>query len=110
MAESMKIDNLNDVGGVSAAGAKGAAALEGGARHEAGRGVDHGSDHAELSGLAGKISRVASREAVERAAEVERLRVEFAAGTYNPDPADVSRGIVKDSLASGAAAGGAEEK
>lgn len=106
----MKIDDRSDLNGVSSSAAKGAAGVEGAARQEAGRKADRtGSDRAELSGLAGKISRAASLEADERAANVERLRLEVANRVYQPDPADISRGIVKDAIAIAAASGGSQE-
>ena len=107
----MKIDNPSDLSGISSPGAKGASGVEGGARHEAGHGVDRaGSDHAELSGLAGKISGATGVDAAQRAANVERLRLEVAEGRYHPDPADVSRGIVNDALANAATVGGTQKK
>ncbi len=107
----MKIDDRSDLNGVSASGAKGAAGVEGAARQEAGRKADRtGSDHAELSGLAGKISRAAGQEGEQRAANVERLRLDVANGVYQPDPADISRGIVKDAIINAATAGGSQEK
>jgi hypothetical protein len=107
----MKIDDRSDLNGVSPSGTKGAAGVEGGSRPEAGRKTDRtGSDSAELSGLAGKISRATGQEAEERAANVERLRLEVSNGLYQPDPAETSRGIVKDALANAATAGGSREK
>jgi len=85
--------------------------VEGAARQEAGRKADRtGSDRAELSGLAGKISRAAGQEADERVSNVERLRLEVANGVYQPNPSDISRGIVEDAIASAAAAGGSRQK
>ena len=107
----MKIDDRNDLSGVSTSGATGAAGVEGAGRREGNRKADAaGSDRAELSGLAGKISRAVGLEAEQRAANVERLRVEVASGVYKPDPADISRGIVKDAISHAAAAGGSQEK
>ena len=107
----MKIDDRSDLGGISSPGAKGASGVEGGARHEAGQGVDRaGSDRAELSSLAGKISGATGLDGEQRAANAERLRLEVAEGRYHPDPADTSRGIVNDALASAATAGGAQKK
>ena len=106
----MKIDDRSDLNGVSPSGAKGAAGVEGAARQEAGRKADGtGSDRAELSGLAGKISRATGQEADERVANVERLRLEVASGDYQPNPADISRGIVTDAIASAATAGGSRK-
>ena len=107
----MKIDDRNDLSGISTSGAKGAGGVEGAGRREGNRKADGtGTDRAELSGLAGKISRAVGLEAEQRAANVERLRVELASGVYKPDPADISRGIVKDAIAHAAAAGGSQEK
>jgi anti-sigma28 factor (negative regulator of flagellin synthesis) len=107
----MKIDDRNDLNGVSTSEAKGAGGVEGAGRREGSRKAERtGSDRAELSGLAGKISRAVGLEAEQRAANVERLRVAVASGVYNPDPADISRGIVKDAIAHSAAAGGSQEK
>jgi flagellar biosynthesis anti-sigma factor FlgM len=103
----MKIQNQNDLGAVSSPGAKGTAGVEGSGRREAGRGVDKaGADRAELSGLAGKISEAVAKDAADRVAKVEQLRVQVAEGTYRADPAAISQGIVQDALANTATAGG----
>src|SRR5260221_11760716 len=95
----MKIHNTNDVGAISTPGSKGTAGVESGVRRDGGRGVEnHGPDRAELSGLAGKISKAAGRDAANRAGNVEQLRGQGAGGGYHPDPAPISRGIVKPAL------------
>ena len=102
----MKINNTNDLGAISTPGSKGTAAVEGGVRRDGGRGVENtGPDRAELSGLAGKISKAAGKDAVNRAGNVEQLRGQVAEGGYHPDPAAISRGIVNAALTHGAAAG-----
>ena len=40
-----------------------------------------------------------------RAAKVEQLRGQVVEGGYNPDPVEISRGIVNDALANAATAG-----
>ena len=71
----MKIDDRSNAGGVASTGAKGAGAVESGARHETGRAVDRASsDRAELSGLAGKIAQATSIDASQRAAATSRMR------------------------------------
>jgi flagellar biosynthesis anti-sigma factor FlgM len=107
----MKIDNRNDLAAVSTPGAKGAASVEGGVR----RGADSkagsaGPDHAELSGLAGKIAEASNRDGAARAANVEQLRAQVAKGSYHPDPAAISHGVVEDALSNAAAAGGSSKK
>ena len=107
----MKIDDLSNVGGVASPGAKGAGAVESGARQDAGRSADRaGSDRAELSGLAGKIAQATSIDARQRADKVEHLKLEVAAGRYQPDASAISRGILNDALSSSAKAGGSQEK
>jgi anti-sigma28 factor (negative regulator of flagellin synthesis) len=104
----MKIEDQSNVGGISSPGAKG---VESTAGREAARGAERaGSDRAELSGRAGKISEALNQDATARAATVERLRLEVAAGRYHPDAAAVSHAVVNEALASGAAAGGTETK
>jgi len=107
----MKIDNRNDLGAVSSPGAKGAAGVEGSARRGAESRVGSGGpDQAELSDLAGKIAGAANQEAAVRSAHVEQLRVQVAQGSYHPDPAAISRGLVNDALSPGAAPGGSSKK
>ena len=100
----MKINNTNDLGAISTPGSKGTAAVEGGVRRGEGRGAENtGPDRAELSGLAGKISKAAGKDAVNRAGNVEQLRGQVADGSYQPDPAAISRGIVNAALTNAAA-------
>jgi len=107
----MKIDNRNDLAAVSSPGAKGATSVEGGVRRSADSAVGKaGPDHAELSGLAGKIAEASNKDAAARAANVEQLRAQFAKGAYHPDPAAISRGVVDDALSNAAAAGGSSKK
>ena len=107
----MKIDNRNDLAAVSSPGAKGAASVEGGVRRSAdGAAGKAGPDRAELSGLAGKIAEASNKEAAARAANVEQIRAQVAKGSYHPDPAAISSGVVDDALSNAAAAGGSSKK
>ena len=107
----MKIHNPNDLGAVSSPGAKGTTGVGGSGRPDANRGAEStGPDRAELSGLAGKISQAAGRDATHRAANVEQLRQQVSAGTYRPDSAAISHGIVSEALTNAAAAGGTSKK
>ena len=73
----MKINNTNDLGAISTPGSKGTAAVEGGVRRDGGRGVENtGPDRAELSGLAGKISKAVSQADAKRAAVIEQLHAQ----------------------------------
>jgi flagellar biosynthesis anti-sigma factor FlgM len=107
----MKIDNRNDVTGVSTPGAAGAAAADSGARRTTSGGTaGGGSDSVELSGLAGKISSAVSQDAADRTATVEQLRSQVGNGTYQADSTAISRGVVNEALTSAAAAGGSSRK
>jgi len=106
----MKIHDSNDLGAISTPGAKGAPGAEGAGRREAGRSVESsGPDRAELSGLAGKIAGAEAQDTAQRAANVEQLGLQVAAGQYRPDAAAISRGIVNDALASAATAGSSKK-
>src|SRR5579859_4486411 len=103
----MKIDNHSNLSGISTPGSSSAAKVDSGAVRDAGGKVTSpDSDSAELSGTAGKVSKALSQDAADRAAKVEQLRAAVANGTYNVTPAEISRGIVNDALASSATAGG----
>src|SRR2546421_4290897 len=100
----MKINNANDLGAISTPASKGAPAVESGVRRDGGRGAENiGPDRAELSGLAGKISKATGKDAGNRAGNVERLRGQVADGSYHPHPAAISRGIVNAALTNAAA-------
>jgi flagellar biosynthesis anti-sigma factor FlgM len=107
----MKIDDRSDLGSVASPGAKGAGGVEGAGRKEGSRGAERaGSDHAELSGRAGKISQALGQTEAQRAATVERLRLAVAEGRYHPDPAAVGSAIVNDALTHAAEAGASGKK
>jgi hypothetical protein len=95
----MKIHNPNDLSAVSAPGVRDTAGLEGSGRKESGRGSGAvGSDSAELSGLAGKISKATANDAASRAGKVEELRKLVSANAYQPDSAAIAKGVVNDGL------------
>jgi flagellar biosynthesis anti-sigma factor FlgM len=103
----MKIDNRNDLSGVSTPGAAAATSVDSGSRRTTVGGTGGASsDSVELSGLAGKISQAVSQDAADRSAKVEQLRSQVGNGTYQADSAATSRGVVNESLASSATAGG----
>jgi flagellar biosynthesis anti-sigma factor FlgM len=103
----MKIDNRNDLSGISPAAATGATSVDSGNRRTTG-GATGGttSDSAELSGLAGKIAQAVGQDASDRAGQVEQLRSQVGNGTYQADSAAISRGVVNEALSSAATAGG----
>lgn len=104
----MKIDDRQNLGAV-APGA--AAASEAGSRRTAsGQAAGAGPDTAELSGRAGRISQAVSRDTEHRAAVVEQIRAQVTNGSYQPDTAAISRGLVADALAGAATAGAASKK
>ena len=106
----MKIQNPNDLGSVSSSSTKSTAGVESSHQRDGARGVENtGPDRAELSGLAGKIAGAVGRDAANRAAKVEQLRGQVVDGSYRPDAAEISRGIVNDALAN-AAVGGSSQK
>jgi anti-sigma28 factor (negative regulator of flagellin synthesis) len=107
----MKIVDQNNLTPASAPSTQGTTGPESGKRQEASRAAvtGDGNDSADLSGLAGKISEAVSKDSAARAAQVEQLRVQVAKGTFQVDPAATSRGIVNDSLANAASAGGSSK-
>ncbi len=94
----MKINDSN-LSGIPAPGTKGASGVEGQGRTGGSHHAEHGSgDRAELSGLAGKIAHATSVDAKQRAEKVDRLRLEISQGRYNPNPAEIAKGVVNDAL------------
>ena len=103
----MKIVDLNQLG-IAGAATPEATSTEaaGGRRGGPGTaGAPHGQDHAEVSGLAGKLTEATSTEAANRAARVESLRDAVDRGAYQVDARAVSQGIVRDALTKDAGAG-----
>lgn len=60
--------------------------------------ANRSSDQVSLSDFASKISGQLDANAAQRAERVGRLAASYQAGTYNPDPAAVSRKIVEASI------------
>jgi anti-sigma28 factor (negative regulator of flagellin synthesis) len=107
----MKIVDQSNLSPASAPSAKSAVGPESGERRDVSRTTTgDGKDSAELSGLAGKISQAVSKNSANRATLVDQLRTQVASGTFQVDVAATSRGIVNDSLASAAGAGGSPKK
>jgi hypothetical protein len=107
----MKIVDQTNLSPTSAPAAKSAVGSESGDRRDAVRTTPgDGNDSAELSGLAGKISQAVGKDSASRAALVDQLRTQVAGGTFQVDVAATSRGIVNDSLAGAAGAGGSSKK
>jgi hypothetical protein len=94
----MKIADQTNLGPVSVSSTPSASGPEAGKLREATPAPVTG-DSADLSGLAGKISRAVSSDSSGRTAVVNQLRSEVANGTYQADAAATSRGIVNESLA-----------
>ncbi|MBI2690277.1 MAG: flagellar biosynthesis anti-sigma factor FlgM [Acidobacteria bacterium] len=67
------------------------------ARGGAGAGKTAGNDEVNLSSLASALQG-ALADSPDRAARLDRLAGEYAAGTYNPDPESIAGGIISDSL------------
>jgi anti-sigma28 factor (negative regulator of flagellin synthesis) len=107
----MKIVDQTNLSPLSAPTTKSASGPDSGKRAEAApAATGDGNDSAELSGLAGKISQAVSSDSANRATLVDQLRREVAGGTFQVDVAATSHGIVNDSLASAAGAGGGSKK
>jgi flagellar biosynthesis anti-sigma factor FlgM len=108
----MKIVDQSNSSAASPLNSKSAVGAESGKGREAGRAATtgEGSDSADLSGLAGKISQAASKDSASRAAQVEQLRAQVANGTFQVDAAATSRGVVNDALSQAAGAGGSSKK
>lgn len=60
-----------------------------------------GSDRADLSGVAGRLSEMLQPDTSARAEKVTRLKEAVASGTYQVDAAAVSRALVDEALAPG---------
>ncbi len=67
------------------------------ARAAAGAGRSGGADEVNLSPLAAALQGAMS-DSPERAAHLDRLSADFAAGNYNPNPHDIASGIISDTL------------
>ncbi len=95
----MRVDDLNLAGsGAARSGQAGQAEQveRSTGSKPAERGLAGGADRVELSGLTDGLARVLQASCRERAARVERLAVEYAAGRYSVDAKAVSRAIVAE--------------
>jgi flagellar biosynthesis anti-sigma factor FlgM len=107
----MKIDNRNDLSGVTTPAATGVTSVDSGdQRTTVGGTGGTSSDSVELSGLAGKISQAVNQDAANRSSAVEQLRTQVGNGTYQADSAAISHGVVNEALASAATAGGSSKR
>ena len=61
-----------------------------------------GGDRIEFSGALGTLSRALAAFGADRSSRVQALSAKFQSGTYHPDAAATSRGMVAEALASAA--------
>lgn len=99
----MKIDDRAELSGSAVAAAKTAEAAKSAAtdarRESAAVGSSsETSDHAELSGLAGKLAELTSVNSPDRTAQLEHLRKEVSSGQYSADATAVSQKIIQEAL------------
>ena len=73
------------------------AAPDGEGRNSRAAAAGAASDSAQLSSLS-QLLRTQTDDTPERAAYLNRLEQQVASGEYNPNPADIARGIVDDIL------------
>ncbi|HSW51467.1 MAG TPA: flagellar biosynthesis anti-sigma factor FlgM [Bryobacteraceae bacterium] len=64
-----------------------------------------GSDRVELSSLTGGLARSLEASAQQKAGQVERLSRDYASGRYQVDAREVSRAMIAEMRAAGAASG-----
>jgi anti-sigma28 factor (negative regulator of flagellin synthesis) len=57
-----------------------------------------GSDRAEISNLAGRISQTLASQTVGRAQRIQELAQQYSAGTYKPDAQSVSRALIEGAI------------
>jgi hypothetical protein len=65
------------------------------------RGADPSGDRVEFSGNLGMLSRTLSTYDTGRANRVRALATQYQSGSYRPDSAATSRGIISEALAAG---------
>jgi len=71
-------------------------------QQDSGRGsINVGNDRADLSGVAGRLSEILQTESTQRAERIRQLKEAVAAGTYEVNPADLSRAMVNEALQTG---------
>jgi anti-sigma28 factor (negative regulator of flagellin synthesis) len=95
---SMRVDQRNLTGAAAAETGKAreSQAIGRDGRTGSSRSGGAGSDQVDLSPL----SRALNASASSRSSRVEQLSAQYRAGQYQPDPAEVSKSMVGDALAS----------
>jgi flagellar biosynthesis anti-sigma factor FlgM len=58
-----------------------------------------GGDRVEFSGSLGALARAVSSDQTGRASRIAALAAQVQSGTYQPDPAAISRGMIAEGLA-----------
>jgi anti-sigma28 factor (negative regulator of flagellin synthesis) len=58
-------------------------------------------DQVELSGTLGRLSQALSAQGTQRAAKVAALTAAYRSGTYQPNAAGTSKGLVAEALSAG---------
>jgi hypothetical protein len=75
--------------------------LNSGSGKTATRGADTSGDRVEFSGNLGRLSRTLATYETGRASRVQALAAQYQGGTYRPDSAAISRGLVGEALSAG---------
>ena len=91
----------NNLAGTSAAEtsrAQEAQKMDRSSQGQASRSGAAGSDHVELSGALGRLSRTLSSFQQDRASRVQSLAADYQAGRYRPDSTATSRAMVSEAL------------
>ncbi|HLH19281.1 MAG TPA: flagellar biosynthesis anti-sigma factor FlgM [Bryobacteraceae bacterium] len=58
-----------------------------------------GGDRVEFSGSLGALARAVSSDQANRASRIASLAAQVQSGSYRPDPAAISRGMIAEALA-----------
>lgn len=96
----MKINNENVPGDIGSSGISKAQETNEAARGRQGRvgdGAASSTDRVQLSNLSETL-RASDSESPERAARLQQLTADIAAGRYHADSTEVSKSIIKDSI------------
>jgi anti-sigma28 factor (negative regulator of flagellin synthesis) len=65
------------------------------------RGADSAGDRVEFSGNLGRLSRTLSTFETSQASRVQSLASQYQSGSYHPDSAAISRGMLSEALSAG---------
>ena len=90
----MRIDQRNLTGAAEAGRASGSQSIGRDSRSVSSSSGGSGSDQVELSPL----SRALNASASSRSARVDQLAAQYASGSYQPDPAEISKSMVSDAI------------